>query len=408
MKIVKRELFRMEHKKLWRKTGIRISVFLCFTYVVIFGTVLSFQWFALGSRSGYSTAFGNHFDGYSVIKDSQEYTQSFTGDLTDETLQQLVRDYQRMSDAGMDEESQRTDYLTINIWLEMLWPELKDSANYNQMISYVDPEGLTGLYERRQQAMEEFLENNNQTGREKEYILKMEEKVGIPFRYDWTQGWSILLGEVIGGMGAVMALFLAIPLSSIFSGEWHDNTGALIMTTKNGWQQIAYVKICTGIAFTAELFAVLTLGILISQWFFLGAAGWDTSIQNIKMLAVAPMNMLQAEIYELAFTFLGAVGYAGIVMLLSAAIKSNVLALLLSLAVAYAPSTVARYLPYGAQKAMDLIPLAGSGADIFRTNTFHILGKYIWSPYLLITVPVLIGMICIPFTAMRWSRRLKV
>ena len=44
-------------------------------------------------------------------------------------------------------------------------------------------------------------------------------------------------------------------------------------------------------------------------------------IQNIKLIAVAPMNMLQAEIYEYAFVLLGAIGFAGIVMFISAAVK---------------------------------------------------------------------------------------
>ena len=130
-------------------------------------------------------------------------------------------------------------------------------------------------------------------------------------------------------------------------------------------------------------------------------------IQTIKLLAVAPMNMLQAEIYEYAFALLGVIGYAGVVMLLSALVKSNVLALLLSLAAVYGPAAAAQYLPMGAQKALELLPLVGSSADIFRTNTFHIFGRYIWSPYLLIIVPVLIGLACIPFAIMKWSRRQK-
>ena len=51
---------------------------------------------------------------------------------------------------------------------------------------------------------------------------------------------------------------------------------------------------------------------------------------------------------------------------------------------------------------------AGSSADIFRTNTFYIFGRYIWSPYLLITVPVMIGLCVTPFTVKNWSKRLKV
>lgn len=204
-----------------------------------------------------------------------------------------------------------------------------------------------------------------------------------------------------------MALFLGIVLSSLFAGEWHDNTSALVLTTRNGWGKIALAKILTGLAFTVELFVLLAVSSVISQLLFMGTAGWDMPIQNIKLIAVAPMNMLQAEIYEYVFVLLGAIGFAGIVMFISAAVKNNVLALLLSLAVVYGPMMIAEYLPYGMQKALDLIPMVGSSTDIFRTNTFRIWGKLIWSPYLLITIPVWIGILCMPFAIKSWSRRMK-
>lgn len=386
----------------------RISVFLCFTYTVIFGFILSFQWFGFGSWN--TDTFGNHFDGYKVIRDSQKYSLAFGGELTDESLQQMVRDYQQMGAADMDSDAEKakTDRSIINSWLRTLYPELQDTEIvYKTMMSYVVPEELTGFYERRQKAIEDFLENNNQTGGEKEYLLRMESNVEEPFRYEWTEGWSQLLGSMIADLGIVMALFLAIVLSPIFAGEWRDNTGSLLLTTKNGWEKIAFAKICTGLSFTAELFSILFAGCVMSQIFFMGTTGWNMPIQVIKPIAVAPLNMLQAEIYEYTFAFLGALGFAGVVMFISAKIKSNVLALLFSLTVVYGPMAIAEYLPYGAQKALDLIPLAGSGTDIFRTNTFHICGKYIWSPYLLITVPVLIGILCLPFAVKGWSKRMR-
>lgn len=212
---------------------------------------------------------------------------------------------------------------------------------------------------------------------------------------------------MVADLGVVMALFLGIVLSSLFAGEWHDNTSTLVLTTRNGWGKIALAKILTGLAFTVELFALLAVSSVISQLLFMGTAGWDMPIQNIKLIAVAPMNMLQAEIYEYVFVLLGAIGFAGIVMFISAAVKNNVLALLLSLAVVYGPMMIAEYLPYKMQKALDLIPLVGSSTDIFRTNTFRIFGKLIWSPYLLITIPVLIGILCMPFAIKSWSRRMK-
>lgn len=284
---------------------------------------------------------------------------------------------------------------------------LEDTSNYKTMISYVDPDKLTGFYERRQQVLDEFLEVSGQVGAEKEFLHQIERKVEKPFHYEWVEGWSTLLGSTVADLGVVMALFLGIVLSSLFAGEWHDNTSALVLTTRNGWGKIALAKILTGLAFTVELFALLAVSSVISQLLFMGTAGWDMPIQNIKLIAVAPMNMLQAEIYEYVFVLLGAIGFAGIVMFISAAVKNNVLALLLSLAVVYGPMMIAEYLPYGMQKALDLIPMVGSSTDIFRTNTFRIWGKLIWSPYLLITIPVLIGILCMPFAIKSWSRRMK-
>ena len=153
------ELFWLEHKKLWRKKIVKICVLLCFVYYVIFGSILSFQWFGFGSSDDYTSAFGNNFDGYTVIKDSQEYALSFGGELTDETLQRIVSDYQQMEADGMGEELEKTDWQIVNSWLGTLYPELRDTSNYKTMISYVDPDKLTGFYERRQQVLDEFLES---------------------------------------------------------------------------------------------------------------------------------------------------------------------------------------------------------------------------------------------------------
>lgn len=402
------ELFLLEHKKLWRKTSTKISVFLCFLYFVVFGSILSFQWFSFGSSDDYTSAFGNNFDGYDMIRKSQEYSLMFGGELTDQSLQKMVGDYQDIGAAGVDRELEKTDMHIINSWLGTLYPELLDTGSYKTMMNYVELEKLTGFYERRQNIIEDFLENNGQNGDEKEYLLQINAKVKEPFRYEWTEGWSNLLGSIVPDMGVVMALFLVIVLSSLFAGEWYNNTSSLLLTTKNGWKKIAFAKIGVGLSFTAEFFAILTAGNLVSQIFFLGTAGWDMPIQTIKLIAIAPMNMLQAEIYEYAFVFLGVIGFAGVVMFISAKTRSNVLALLFSLAVVYGPMMIAEYLPYGVQKALDLIPLVGSGADIFRTNTFCVFGKYVWSPYLLIAVPVLVGVLCLPFAVKSWSRRLRV
>lgn len=402
------ELFRLEHKKLWRRADTKICVVLCFVYVVIFGNILNYQWFIFGSSNPYRTSFGNDLDGYANIKSGQEHAKAYTGKLTDETVQELIREYQRRAAKGRTTED--TDWNAVEGWLETLYPELYDpyAAYPGLMISYVKPEEVTGFYERRDKAVGDYLEMNGQSGKEREYLLKMNEKVDKPFPYDWVKGWSSLVAALLPEYNVVVALFLAIVLSSVFAGEWRSGTRSMALTMKKGWQNLAYAKAASGIAFVAELFLMIFIGSTAAQLFYLGTDGWDMPIQNIKMTAVAPMNMLQAEIYEYAYLFLGMIAYAGVMMLVSASVRSSVTALVLGLAVTFAPAALAQYLPLGAQKALDLIPLAGSSADIFRTNTFRIFGRIIWSPYLLVTVPILIGTACVPLAVRSWSRRAGV
>ena len=112
-----------------------------------------------------------------------------------------------------------TDWIILNDWLKNLWPELHESGSYQVAVSYFEPTKLTDFYERRQLALERYLENNSQTGKEKEYLPHIDEKVSRPFYYEWIQGWQNLLSKTIDLSTNAMALFLAIVLSALFAGE---------------------------------------------------------------------------------------------------------------------------------------------------------------------------------------------
>ena len=93
------------------------------------------------------------------------------------------------------------------------------------------------------------------TEEEKEFLLRMNEKVEEPYRYQWIDGWSTLLGSMLPDFGVVMAVFIVIALSTVFSGEWHNGTGMLMLTTKNGWKETACAKVLSGIVFTVGRWA---------------------------------------------------------------------------------------------------------------------------------------------------------
>ena len=178
------ELFKLEHKKLWRKNSTKICTLLCFFYCVALGSVLVLQWGAFGSRKAAADGSRN-FDGYENIRRCQAYFQKY-GELTDETLQEWVRDYQRLHAVVVEEERtqgtadgeilqqyQNSGWEAVNSMLRQLYPELEETDMRSVMIMgcYVEPEKLTGIYERREKALETFLEISGQTGTEREYQI---------------------------------------------------------------------------------------------------------------------------------------------------------------------------------------------------------------------------------------------
>ena len=83
------ELFLLEHRKLWRRAGTKISVCVCFLYLVVFGSILSFQWFNFGSKVDFkSNDFEKKFDEANLEvkgslpnnKEKPEYFEHVNGD----------------------------------------------------------------------------------------------------------------------------------------------------------------------------------------------------------------------------------------------------------------------------------------------------------------------------------------
>lgn len=402
------ELLKLEHKKLWRRKSVQIGVLLCFLYIVIFGGLLSYQWFQFGSPEDFTSSFGNNFDGYTNIREKQEYAKQWEGDLTEETLQAMVEDYQERVQTEDISAYEMTDWISLNSLVQTLWPELEEADNPYIMLNYIDPSQLTDLEEQREKAVNNFLEINGQTGAEGEYFLSMNANIDMPLKYRWTEGWSFVTADFISGCGVVFAIFLAVAIAPIFCGEWHNNTRALITTTKYGWNKIAIIKVLVSLIFALELYSIITVSSILLQIIFLGTEGGDLPIQCIKILAVAPWTVLQAEIYEYGYLLLAALGYTGIVLLCSALAKTNYVSLIISLAIVFVPMAISQFLPLWGQKVLDLIPFVGSSTDIFRTNAYHLFGHIIWSPYLLITVPMILGLICLPFAVRSWAKRAKI
>ncbi len=383
----------------------RVCAALCFVYCVLWGCVLDYQWLDFGSSDYAASVYNNHFDGYCMIRTYKAQAAACGDTMTERTLRRMVRDYNELGHPGLQS---KADWVLAETYLTVLYPDLDDPDTFLPMIYYVDGAELTDFYGRRQQALERRLERERQEGlltaADVAMLLEMDSRVETPWRYEWAQGWDYAVGS-LGGMGRRTAPFLAFALAFVFSWEWHSGTAPLLHAAKYGRRKLALARIFSGLAFTAELFALVAGGRLLAQLVYLGTDGWDIPIQVTDPLAVAPWNMLQAEAFAMAFVFGGMIGYACLVMLLSAWGKSGVRSLVLALAIVYVPDLLEGYLPRWVQSALEILPLVRSANVIYRTDVYHILGRGVWAPYLLIAVPVPIALACVPLAVRQWSRR---
>ncbi|MCR5232524.1 MAG: ABC transporter permease [Lachnospiraceae bacterium] len=400
------DLFWVEHKKLWSKKSVKFSVLLCFAYIVIFGGILIFQWMTFGSQKDGSGLINHNFDGYEYIRKHKEFATRYGNTLTDESLSTMIMDHQRALENG-DDEVKLMDWPILTTWTNILWPEEKDATSIHLIIDYIDVDAIENMYDRRQKAVENFMEMSGFAGREKEFLLAMNDKVDTPFKYSWLEGWSTVLIDEIPDFGMILAIVIVIALSSLFAGEWHERTGPMLLSMKMGWEKDSLAKIAVGFCFSIELFLIVIIPHIFVQLVFLGVEGWDVPIQCIKMIAIAPLNMLQAEIYEYSYVFIGIIGFSAMVMLVSSLFKNDRFAMIGGFALLVVPAIISDYLPYRSQLVVSLFPLAGNAADIFRMYTLNLFGKIVWLPYMELVVPLVFAIISIPLIVKRWSRMQK-
>ena len=154
--------------------------------------------------------------------------------LTDETAQDMVRAYQQILAENPEFDGALADFSFLQGTLvSFLWPEVEDQTQTYPTLTiyYVDPARLTGLYERREEKLEYYLENQFSDPADRQFFLDMDSQVDKPMAYDWAAGWSAGLGNGIGGFGQmVLPVVLALALTSVFAGERRRGMDTLQVT----------------------------------------------------------------------------------------------------------------------------------------------------------------------------------
>lgn len=234
------------------------------------------------------------------------------------------------------------------------------------------------LYQIRKENIKANWESARLSKGEKEYLGEQEEKLKMPFTYEYAEGYQEA-GTQMVIVGLLQTLLIAICIPSIFAEEHIRKTDQLNLCTNMGKKTLFLAKIVVGVSFSLAATVILALAITIPTFVINSMEGFDAPIQSFVPLESWVMTAGERLLIMLAMGLLAAILHSAAGMLMSEKARGSVapMAVMVGFMMVSLFVTVPDQYRMLAQ-AWDLVPgniLSASGP--FGVRMFHVFGKYL-------------------------------
>ena len=183
----------------------------------------------------------------------------------------------------------------------------------------------------------------------------------------------------------------------MFSDEYQSNSAQIVLSCKRGKNKLVSSKIITGLIYTAIVFIIIN-GVYMFGALQFDFIGWDKPLELFKYYMMTPFDMRIIDYYiaGLGTSFIGAMLFSLVTMLMSLIVKNNMISLLLSLGMYHTPAFVGSFIPIDSiARIFREINLAEAVRieGMFKfTSTYNIFGN----PVLYSTVLISLVVVFIP------------
>ncbi|UEL46075.1 ABC transporter permease subunit [Terrisporobacter hibernicus] len=236
------------------------------------------------------------------------------------------------------------------------------------------------------------LKNENKTDtyeyKNLNFIYEKVKNVEEP-KFYFSHGW--LKTADFKAIATLITTLIAVGLAAIFSDEYQSNSAQIMLSCKYGKNKMVLSKMITGLIFTATIFIIINvvhmIGVLLYDF-----RGWDAPLELFKYYTNTPFDMRVIDFYitGLGISFIGAILYSLVTMLISLLVKNNMVALLLSLGLYYIPAFFGNFIPMDSVgrlfREMNLAEAISIEGMFVNSSTYNILGKPVMYSTLLISL----------------------
>lgn len=160
------------------------------------------------------------------------------------------------------------------------------------------------------------------------------------FKYGWLETTDFNV------IATLITTLIAVGLATIFSDEYQSNSAQIVLSCKRGKNKLVLSKMITGLIFTAIVFVIVNTIYMFGAMKF-DFVGWDKPLELFKYYRTTPFDIRIIDYYiaGLAVSFIGAMLFALVTMLMSLLVKNNMISVLLSLGMYHVPSFFGNFIP---------------------------------------------------------------
>lgn len=337
-------MIRFEIKKIFTKRANKIGL------GVLLAALAVTCYFAISSMS-YVDEEGNTHTGITAARNLRDKKQEWTGLLTEDVLQAVIRQNRLINEACPDNPS---DIKTSNIGYskkqgfsdirDLINSGFSDFREYNYYrADSVSEEEAGRLYENRVLNLEKWLSSEEARDRfsekEKSFLISQYQKLETPIYYEYTGSWNAAL-EYAPTIIMLTVLIMSFFVSGIFANEFQWKADSVFFSSRYGRDKGTLSKIAAGLTVITGIYWLVMLIYSVVIFSVSGVGGANCVIQANWTFWKSFYNItyLQAYLLTVIGGYVGALFILSASMLVSAKTHTSVLAVAIPFVLLFIPS----------------------------------------------------------------------
>lgn len=394
-------MLKYELKKIFSK---RINQVLLAAVLVV---TIIYSGMAIGSMS-YTDEEGQDHTGIEAGRLLAADKNQWKGDLTPETISQVIKEYKELSakypDGIPDTEYGKSVQSYYDIYDFVIGIMTPDSEWNESVVYQLSDEQLQDIYTIYQDNMKKMAEEYGTTPEKRSYLESIYEKIEIPLTFEAKDSWDTMTMYAQTYV-LLMAVIIGFLVAGIFSGEFRPGTEDVFLAAKYGRSKAIKNKIIAGILVSTVVYWI-GVGILsFISFAVMGTSGFFTPYQIDDPYSIYVMTYGEYYLLILVGGYIATMFCAALTMLVTVKMHTPNLAVCIPFFLLCMMPFIARVLPTF-DAFFNLLPTVLTNIfNAVRTPILFQIGPFVFRQIsFLMFLYIVLFIVLLPFIYRSYSR----